>query len=222
MTTLYLSDKKCLQCGNSNKYPLIDLTLSISGVRDLDGRPSHIQRSLVYLWIQHCINCDYCAPDISCGETSYGDLIKTPGYLALLSNLSYPDTARSFLAYGRLMEMTEEFADAGWASLCAAWICDDNKYLEGAYQCRKKATELFSIAINKGQVFGKDRLQEKTYLIDIYRRIKDFNKARILCLEEIDKDYPDLIIDILYYEKHLIDLQDSDCHNENEAEEYEG
>ncbi len=222
MTTLYLSEKKCFICGTSRQYPLIDLTLKISGSRDLDGRPSQIQRSIIYMWVQHCISCDYCAPDIAVGKPEYSSLIKSPDYKQILMNTDFPNTAISFRCYSFIMEMEQSFADAAWAQLCGAWVCDDNKFENSSIECRKKALDLFNKATQSNQSFANSRSEENIAIIDTLRRTKQFDEARRMCTNELKNNPADQILDYLEFEIFLIDNGDSDCHNETESEEFEG
>jgi hypothetical protein len=221
MTTLFLSEKKCFACGAINRYPVIDLTLKISGSRDLDGRPSQIQRSLVYLWIQRCTSCNYCAPEISKGDQDDLALIKTPEYQCILSDSKYPETACAFRSHSFAMEKRMQFADAGWAQLCAAWVCDDNNYESSAIECRKQSLVLFSKAQESGQGFSQSSAEENVYIIDILRRVAQFDEAMKRCMSELEKENPDHVLDLLEFEKYLIEKKDTSCHDENEAEELE-
>jgi hypothetical protein len=221
MTTLFLSEKKCFACGKANRYPVIDLTLKITGSRDLDGRPSHIQRSLVYLWIQRCTSCNYCAPEISKGTQIDLDLIKSTEYQRMLSDSKYPETACAFRSHSLVMEKRNQFADAGWAQLCAAWVCDDNKYESSSVECRKKSLALFAKAKESGQEFSLSSVEENVYIIDILRRIRQFDEAMQLCMSELEKENTDHVLDLLEFEKYLIEKRDSSCHDESEAEELE-
>lgn len=222
MTTLYLSEKKCFICGTSRQYPLIDLTLKISGSRDLDGRPSQIQRSLIYMWVQHCISCGYCAPDIATGKPEYSSLIKNPDYNQILMNTNFPTTAISFRCYSYLMEMDQNFSDSAWAQLCGAWVCDDNNFENGSIECRRKALDLFNKAKQSKQSIADSPAEENVLIIDILRRTKQFDEARCMCTNELKNNPADQILDLLEFEMFLIDKGDSDCHNETEAEEFEG
>ncbi len=221
MTTLYLSEKSCFVCGTKNRYPLIDLTLKITGSRDLDGRPSYIQRSLIYLWIQHCITCNYCAPEISMGSESDLQFIKSKEYSALLSDIGFPETARSFRGHSFVMEKNEQYPDSGWAQLCAAWVCDDNGYDQGSMECRTNAHRIFLKAQSCGIQFSESRIQETVYLIDILRRTFQFNKAQEICEKELNLGSSDHYMELLEFEASLINQKDASCHNENEIEEFE-
>lgn len=220
MTTLFLSEKKCFVCGITNRYPVIDLTLKISGSRDLDGRPSQIQRSLVYLWIQRCTSCNYCAPEIAKGDESDLQVIKSNEYQAILFDAKYPETACAFRSHSFVMENKSLFADAGWAQLCAAWVCDDAKNESSSTVCRMHALELFAKAKIAGQEFSHSSVQENVYIIDILRRVAQFDKAIQLCTEELEKEHTDHVLDLLEFERFLIEKKDTLCHDENEAEEF--
>ncbi|MCX7725350.1 MAG: hypothetical protein N2053_00725 [Chitinispirillaceae bacterium] len=219
MTTVYITDKKCYFCGTSNKYPMGSIGIGIVGTRDLDGRPTHILRSAVYLWIQRCSACGYCAPEISTGEEEFKEIIESKEYTVQLTNNKFPETANSFLCYSMIMAKKKQFADAGWSSIFAAWICDDNGYKESAVECRRRALQFFFKAKENNQKFAETEEQEKVYLIDTYRRIGDFDTAAALCEEELNKSHSEKILNILYFEKLLIEKKDSSVHYDSEAED---
>lgn len=219
MTTVFLSEKQCYVCGSKSRYPFVDLSLNILGSRDLDGRPALINRSSVYLWVQRCDICGYCAPEISKGTPQEAIVINNSQYKEQLANKDYPDTANSFLCHLMIMDHIELFADAGWAAVFAAWICDDNGYVQSAIDCRKKALSLFYKAMEHNQGFAESPAQGQLYLIDLFRRVQDFEKATQLCDIEIKKSHPEKILDLLYFEQQLIEEKDCICHNDNELEE---
>ena len=221
MTTVFLTEKQCFVCESKNRYPVVDLTLSIVGPRDLDGRPAHIQRSSVYLWVQRCIVCGYCAPEITEGQAEDRERVKKPEYVTQLSDPRYPDTANAFLCHSMLMKEGGLFADAGWAAVFAAWICDDNGYHESAVVCRGLAIELFKEGKACGQDFGETPDVEQVYLIDLHRRRGEFEAAAAICDAEFEKEHTEAILDKLYFERELIEKRDIACHNDTEAEENE-
>lgn len=219
MTTVYLSDKQCFICGTKSKYPLGNLSLGNVGTRDLDGRPTHILRSSVYLWIQRCPSCGYCAPEIAQGNEADREIVRSDAYTAQLKNGSFPETANAFLCYSSIMRNRKLFADAAWAAVFASWICDDNGYGESAFICRGAAIELFNAARSEGQDFADTKDQEEIYLIDLHRRRSQFDVAAKRCDEALEKEHPDPILDILYFERELIDKRDSASHSDSEADD---
>lgn len=219
MTTVFLTEKQCYACGSKSQYPLVDLSLSIVGPRDLDGRPSMIQRSSVYLWIQRCFECGYSAPEISQGTPEEVCIIEKPEYQLQLTNKEYPDTANSFLCHSMIMEQTCLFADSGWAAVFAAWICDDNSYTQSALKCREKALDLFAKAIEHKQGFGESPAEEQLYLADLHRRCAHFEQASSICELQLQKSHPERIFDLFCLEKKFIDKKDTGCHNDTEIDD---
>jgi hypothetical protein len=222
MSTLYLTEKRCYNCNAQAKYPQIDPYITIVGPKDLDGRPSHIQRSSVYIWIQRCHNCGYCAQDVSAGGTIEKEVIESQEYQLQLVNPLFPETANSFLAHSIFMIKKDYFADAGWDVVFASWICDDNDYKASAVNCRVKAIELFLQAKKKSQQFAPTSIEENVYLIDLYRKSGLFNNALELCNLELKQEYLDeKFLNLLLYEKELIESNDTSCHNDIDAEEFD-
>jgi len=219
MTTVFLSDKQCYICGVESKYPMGNLSLGNVGTRDLDGRPTHILRSSVYLWIQRCPSCGYCAPEIAEGEERDRIIVKQQEYRSQLNNNAYPETANAFLCHSIVMQSRKLFADAAWATVFAAWICDDNNYSDSAFKCRGDAINLFEAARTNGEKFADTQDREQIYLIDLHRRRSQFAVASQLCNEELEKELQDHILDILYFERELIDKRDTAAHSESEAED---
>ena len=219
MTTVYLSDKQCFVCSTKSKYPCGNLSPGKVGERDLDGRPTHILRSSVYHWIQRCPSCGYCAPDIAQGEAEDAAIVRSEAYAAQLGNHKFPETANAFLCFGLMMRSRDQFADAAWAAVFAAWICDDNGFRESAHVCRGSAIELFGAAREKKQEFADSTDQEEIYLIDLHRRRAHFEIAGKLCDGAIVGEHTDEMLDLLYLERDLIDKRDCAAHREAEADE---
>lgn len=219
MTTVYLSDKQCFICGAKSKYPMGNLSLGNVGVRDLDGRPTHILRSSVYLWIQRCPSCGYCAPEIAEGNDADRPVVRSEQYRLQLANAAFPETANTFLCHGIVMQQRGLFADAAWASVFASWICDDNGFSESAFTCRGMAIDLFTTARGNQQEFADSKEQEQIYLIDLHRRRSQFETASQLCDEALEGNHSDRILDLLYFERELIDKRDSAAHSDSEADD---
>jgi hypothetical protein len=222
MSTLYLTEKRCFNCNAQGKYPQIDPYITIIGPKDLDGRPAHIQRSSVYIWIQRCQNCGYCAQDVSSGGTVEKEVIESLEYQSQLFDPKNPETANSFLSHSLFMVKEKLFADAGWDVVFASWICDDNGFDESARKCRIKAINLFLQAKKANQQFAPTSIEENIYLIDLNRRCSLFSDALELCNLELKQEYLDeKFLNLLLYEKELIELKDVACHNDIDSEEFD-
>lgn len=220
MSTIFFTEKSCYVCGIKSRYPLINLSLSIVGPRDLDGRPSQIERASVYLWVQRCPNCGYCAPEIAEGNSGDREFIKNEIYKKQLFDTMFPETANSFLCHSLLMEKEGKLSEAGWGAVFGSWICDDNGFKDGALICRKKAVKLFRKAVQNGDTFAETPAQQQIYLIDLLRRCCEFEEALSLCERELQKENNnDEMIDYFDLERELILKKDSSCHNDTEIEE---
>ena len=220
MSTLFLTEKRCFHCGCENKLPHTNPHITIVGPKDLDGRPAYTQRSAVYIWIQRCSTCGYCAQDIASGNALDKEFIMSIEYQSQLKNTHFPETANAFLAHLLIMKKEDLFADAGWDAVFASWICDDNGFIQGALKCRVKAIELFAEAKNRGLLFAASPIEESIYFIDLHRRTQQFDKALQWCLKELKNEgIEEKAWNILLYEKELIEKNDSSCHNDIDADE---
>ena len=58
MTTIGEVERTCALCGKTSEQMTLGSTNAM-GAPDLDLRPSEMQRSTMYLWIEHCVHCGY-------------------------------------------------------------------------------------------------------------------------------------------------------------------
>jgi hypothetical protein len=56
-------------------------------------------------------------------------------------------------------------------------------------------------------------------MIDLYRRCGRFQEAAEICDKELEKQHPSHTLDILCFERDLIEKKDIASHSETEAEE---
>jgi hypothetical protein len=219
MTTVFLLEKTCFICGRKSNCTQTETPMTTAGSKDLDGRPSQILRASVYMWVQRCIFCGYCASDISLGLPEEKAVVQSGQYVAQLSNKDFPETANSFLCRALINEHNGRFSEGGWASVYAAWVCDDNQFTKAAEACRGKALALFVAARNHQQAICETAEDELILIIDLMRRKGDFDAALALCEPEIQKPYSEETLSLLNFEKSLIDANDSSCHRTSEAKE---
>ncbi|MFP4014009.1 MAG: hypothetical protein ACLFVQ_08005 [Chitinispirillaceae bacterium] len=221
MTTVFLIEKTCYVCGEKNRFPESGPAFSMDSSRDLDGRPSHMGRSNIYMSIQRCIHCGYCAPDVASGHASFCDVVKSSDYASQLNSADFPETANAFLCYTLLLENKGDWAEAGWCALHAAWICDDNSFKEGARSCRAKSYQFFLKTRQNRLTFADSHAEEEILLIDLLRRLERFDEAAEKCEKELDGCEDEAVQCILNYEQHLIDKKDNRCRTSAHAEEFE-
>jgi len=65
MTRLETAAIACVACGTESKQTILWSSNTLGGLPDLDGRPRAMLRDTMYLWVQRCPGCGYCAMDLS-------------------------------------------------------------------------------------------------------------------------------------------------------------
>ena len=131
--------------------------------------------------------------------------------------LTNPELANNLLCQSLIEEKSDNFVDAGWSALYAAWVCDDNKNNKGARKCRKKAINLFKQAKERGQKFAENEETEKLIMVDLMRRSGQFKSALKICNEELRENPSKTTLRILQFQKSLISNSDTGCHTMEEA-----
>lgn len=220
MTTTLEIPKKCALCGEISKH--IELTSTNTfGPSDLDTRPPEMKRSTIQWWIERCPSCGYCAPYISEQLTEAPEVIKSKSYQEQLKNPNFPELVNSFLCWSLIKEKCNDFVDAGWSAVHAAWGCDDERRDESAQECRKKAITLFQKAKEREQSFMRNKTDEKVLLVDLFRRSGQFEEALKICDDELKEESKESVSKLLQlifqFQKTLISNSDTGCHNMGEV-----
>lgn len=218
MTTFREESRICVLCGKSSTQTILTSTNTF-GPSDLDSRPPEMARSTINMWIQRCPSCYYCAPDISEAPEKAGETVKSSEYRKQFRNSSYPKLANRFLCYALVAEAASDYINAGWASLHAAWVCDDSSNIDGIKGCRQKAATLFLTGKENKQRFMKSKGEEELLIVDLLRRCGEFQRALTFCDAGLKRKPGGLIEDCLNFEKELIDRIDSECHSIRFSEE---
>ncbi len=217
MPTVFMMEKPCYVCGSQQQCPDIGSQVAYHGPRDLDTRPSVSQRSSIYMWVQRCHACGYCAPDISRGDLSVKEVVTGESYRAQLNNVNFGETANSFLCRALILDKQGDFVEAGWSCVYAAWVCDDSGFDRSAKECRERALQWFQRAQEEKMPFAPDRGQEVILLVDLLRRARRFDDARNLCEVELSLDHDERAASLLTFEMDLLEEEDSRLHIESEA-----
>jgi hypothetical protein len=222
-TTSVDSDMTCAICGETNEFPVMASTSS-SGYGDLDMRPGPVQRYSMWLWIRRCPNCGYCSCDIESASDvdAVKEIIESEDYIAQLNNENYPELANSFLCSSIINERFEEFPSSAGSALYAAWACDDEEgFGDQAVECRLKAVDLYGQAIEK----DSENIVPETVnciLVDLLRRVGEFDRALELCQEALDEGVSAKIVEgVLTFQLELIDAEDIDAHSLGEIPDIE-
>lgn len=212
MTTILEEKKICKVCGEISTHNILG-SINNFGSPDLDTRPPEMERSTISYWIKMCPNCHYCAPDISEGDIRVKEIVKSEEYKQISRQLEFPDKAIEFLSHSYIMDIIENFEDAAWACLHAAWYCDDDEMEFAAGLCREKAVDAFQ----KAKRFNNNILSEpkgafNALIVDLLRRIPKIPDASEYCTEAIEQKPDKLILKILLYQKELIKNRNTGCY----------
>lgn len=212
MTQIYEKEFKCTLCGNLSNHEVV-ISTNILGWPDLDSRPSEMARSTMYAWIQRCPSCGYCARYISEEAEKAVEIVQSNSYRKQLENPDYPKLANSFLCRAMISQKDEDFSSAGWASLKAAWACDDENNYDKAKECRLRAVEMFKRMMDNGEKFSGLFHNDYVILTDLLRRAERFDEALTICEEGLRQDKDEESKIFLEYEKALIEKQDTKAAN---------
>ena len=211
MTFIKRQKCQCIVCGKLSFHKEC-WTVSSYGWSDLDMRPSESMRSILHTYIQTCPRCGYCAPRISKPIEKASEVIKSNIYKKQLNSSEFPKLANAFLCSSLIQENANKFGSAGWSSIYAAWVCDDEGLAGGAKTCRERAIAILQRSRANTQKFTAKSGDEEIILVDLLRRSGRFDEALKTCEEGLRKNPDKLQADILRFEKILIEKLDIACH----------
>lgn len=209
----------CAVCGEACRFTIPEATGSV-GSRDLDTRPAEPLRSTIYAWVKRCPSCGYCAPDPGKAPKGAADVAKLPRYRWQLDARKFPDIANTFLCWSIIQEDLGAPAQAAWASLHAAWVCDDEGEDVPARICRKRAADLLRRAWEKGERLAALEGADEAVLADLLRRAGRFREARTVVAEALEKHPQPIIADIMRLQARLIAASDRAAHTVAEARRF--
>ena len=178
MTTFIQKQANCARCGAIVEWPEVASTNAF-GSMDLDMRPPPMERDTLEHDIQQCDACGFCSPTIDSGEGVDMTQVGLPHYVSLVSGDRFPLVARRFLAFAHMAKTMGCDTRAAWASLRAAWVCDDSgsPFRDSAITCRLAALEAIDRLHAKGKTFSPDMETDQTLRLDMLRRAGEFQSA---------------------------------------------
>lgn len=219
MTRLYSRRITCYNCGNTSEYTVLAST-SQFGDPDLDTRPAETERSSILYWIQCCPSCGYCSVDVSKGLPGFGEVVRSEAYAEQRDSAEYPELANRFLCWALLQESEGDCAEAAWAILHAAWICDDAEDAGAALRCRRRAIALLQRARAEGVGFADGVGVEEAILADLYRRSGQFEEVGGICEAGLAKGPGDLVGRVLSFQTALAAREDGGCYTVTDAKRF--
>jgi|TARA_B100002003_G_scaffold245947_2_gene274677 hypothetical protein len=138
-------------------------------------------------------------------------VVSSDDYKTILSDTTFPELARSFLAFSLISEVTQQYAHAAWAAIHATWICDD-KADAAARNCRLQAISKIRLASANFVRIAEDTGATEAITIDLYRRAGLFDEATKL-IEQLHEDSLGSVIrGVVRYQSELIEMQDVSAH----------
>jgi len=207
----------CGVCGAAGPGGRSDALPEPAEPPDFDTRPGEPLRSTLPRWVERCGACGYCADDISRAPAGADAVVASDEYRGYLEDESTPLKARKFLCFACILDRLHQHADAGWAALQAAWVCDDAGDDDAAARCRNRAIELWQRGKLAGQLFSDDMATEFALVTDVYRRLGDFERATVACAEGLDlEDIPPAVETMLRKQLTLIQARDRAAHSMRE------
>jgi len=144
-------------------------------------------------------------------------VVTSARYKAQLSDDTYSELANRLLCWSILQETVGEVSEAGWASLHAAWACDDRDATRAAQECRLRAVQLFRAARERRLSFAPDVGAEEAVLADILRRAHNHDEVQKVCEEGLATKPGDVIRKVLRYQMQLAAAGDANRHTIEEA-----
>jgi hypothetical protein len=165
-----------------------------------------------------CPSCGYCASRLDEAPAIAKAVVASPEYRNQLASQNYPELANAFLCLRMVSESAGSIADAAWASIRAAWTCDDSQAGEAAARCRSEAVRLIHALREQGQTLARQPGADEAMLADLLRRAGRFEEALGVVDRSLGAVDTALIRAILVYEKRLISRRDVSAHRTEEVE----
>jgi hypothetical protein len=205
MTTARDFDKKCAVCTETSPQTVL-MSTSSWGYPDLDLRPSEMQRSSMFAWLQECPHCGYVAVDIENELDVPSDFLKSNEYMACEGYEFKSDLAKRFFRHSLISKAKGDSRSQFFSLLHCAWKCDDAE--------DDLAVEIRKLALNSIDKFDARSDDEKSNLklikADLLRRSLQFDK---LISEFSDVAFDDEIKnEAIAFQLELVAKKDSACY----------
>lgn len=207
---------ECASCGHVSTQQELTST-STFGAPDLDLRPAEIARSALFVQVQECPGCGYCAGHLAEAPENVAQFLEAPRYIDVRADTTPCALARRFLLASFVRDAAGDPADAGWFAVRAAWACDDDVDPPGASTYRARAADLFRESSELGRRFAQDAGTEAAVLADLLRRSGQFREAREVC-ERALPDCVGLVGSVLSFQAVLARDEDDRAYTVADAE----
>lgn len=205
MTTVRDFDIKCAVCTKTSPQKILTST-STWGYPDLDLRPSEMQRSSMFAWLQECPHCGYVASNLENELKVSSDLLKSDEYLTCDGYGFKSDLAKRFYKHYLISKAEKDYGSEFLSLLHCAWTCDDADD-DLAVEIRKLALK----SIDKINPKSDDERNHLKFIkADLLRRSLQFDK---LISEFKDVTFDDeLKNEAIDFHLELAAKKDSSCY----------
>lgn len=209
MTTLFQDVVSCGVCGAS-AFVTVMASTNQNGSTDLDTRPPPMMRDTMQTWLQACPECGYVAPELPVAAEGMANLVWSNAYQALRAP-GTPARARPFTSYAYLQENMGKLDQAAWATIHAAWVCDDIGEKDWADRLRLDAVALIDRAAAAGSPLTDDATANGGIRTDLLRRAGRFEDADACASATLAMSPPEIVRKVLEFQRQLIAKQDRSC-----------
>ena len=145
------------------------------------------------------------------------EIIASESYLSVRHNAATPAKARNFLCQALIARAQGRLNAAAWATMHAAWVCDDEAAPVAAARHRLEAVDLVQAADLAGTPVGQGAGGSAAIKTDLLRRAGSFAQAHAVAQAAIAASPPEVIETVLRYQLRLIDTKDLSCRTVEEA-----
>jgi len=209
-------DVACALCGCIN--PVCQPTgRNAFGSADLDTRPPETLRSTLPMAVQCCISCGYCAADLGLRLPDADTMVADDDYREGLQDPSLPPKCAEFLCRARIEAGAGLLVESFWATLSAAWIADDARDASSAQTCRRLAVAALRLARAAGRRLGEQPGVDAAIEVDLLRRAGEFAEADRCIRAALAGPLPDVIAQVLRFQRDLVAERDHAAHLLSEA-----
>lgn len=205
MTTSRDFDKKCAVCTETSPQTVL-MSTSTWGAPDLDLRPSEMQRSSMFAWLQECPHCGYVAFNIEDELKVPSELLKSDEYLTCKGYEFKSYLAKRFFRHSLISDALEDYRSQFFSLHYCAWLCDDAED-DLAVEMRRLALK----SIGKFDARNEDEADNlKLIRADLLRRSLQF--------DELINEFRDVSFDderkneIISFQLELAAKKDSACY----------
>lgn len=206
MTTYLEKEEKCAVCQKSSSFLVLTSTNSF-GSPDLDLRPAGDERHTISDRLQECKCCGYVNDRVAQLKVNAEKTMAEPTFTDIQNADIKIQSFKKFFKASLFAENANEFDQAAYYSLCSAWCSDDKKNSEYAVVGRRRALQLFQRHLVEHNPPEEDALVAKTQMIDLSRRIADWQFAEKLATEILDIADDDVIKKVARFQLKLIEAR---------------